>query len=124
LSRPHLYAEKLLANSDRWYAAEVASRDILDLSVMISRWGPIPDKAWEIAEAAYGNRARQDFEMAVEKIRKPEYIESCAQKMQIDARIVEEILAVHGGAREREPSPLGNPPPEVRGCQSRIFSAR
>ena len=106
LRRPHMYAEKLMANSDRWYAPEVASRDILDLSVMISRWGPIPEEAWEIAEAAYGDKAREDFKKAVEKIRKPEYIESCAQKMQIDTKTVEEILAVHGGAHEREPSPF------------------
>lgn len=105
LSRPHMYAEKLMANSDRWYQPDVASRDILDLSVMISRWGPVPDEAWTIAEEAYGAKAREDFGKAVEKIRKPEHIESCAQKMQIDAETVEEILAVHGGAFEREPSP-------------------
>lgn len=104
LSRPHMYAEKLMANSDRWYQPDVASRDILDLSVMISRWGPVPDEAWVIAEEVYGQKVREDFEKAVEKIRKPEHIESCAEKMQIDAKTVREILAVHGGALEREPS--------------------
>lgn len=106
LSRPHMYAEKLMANSDRWYAPEVASRDILDLSVMISRWGTIPEEAWDIAEAAYGDKVREDFEKAVDKIRHPAYIESCAQKMQIGSEIVEEILFIHGGAYEREPSPF------------------
>lgn len=106
LGRPHMYAEKLLANSDRWYQPDVASRDILDLSVMISRWGPVPDEAWAIAKEAYGEKALEDFVKAVEKIRKPQYIESCAEKMQIDAKTVKEILAVHGGAFEREPSPF------------------
>lgn len=106
LSRPHMYAEKLLANSDRWYQPDVASRDIIDLSVMISRWGPIPNEAWAIAEDAYGEKAREDFARAVEKIRKPEHIESCARKMQIAPEIVAEVLAVHGGAFEREPSPF------------------
>lgn len=106
LSRPCMYAEKLLANSDRWYAPEVASRDILDLSVMISRWGPIPKDAWEIAEAAYGNKVHEDFRKAVDKIRNPEHIQSCAKKMQIENDVVEEILCVHGGAYESEPSPL------------------
>lgn len=106
LSRHHMYAEKLMANSDRWYQPDVASRDILDLSVMISRWGPVPDEAWAIAENACGMKAREDFEKAVEKIRKPEHIESCARKMQIDPEAIREILAVHGGAFEREPSPF------------------
>ncbi|WP_323785308.1 nucleotidyl transferase AbiEii/AbiGii toxin family protein [Thalassovita sp.] len=105
LSRPCMYAEKLLANSDRWYAPEVASRDILDLSVMISRWGPIPKEAWGIAEAAYGNKVREDFGKAIDKIRHPEHIESCAKKMQIESAVVEEVLRIHGGAYEREPSP-------------------
>lgn len=106
LSRPHMYAEKLMANSDRWFAPDVASRDILDLSVMISRWGPVPEEAWKIAEAAYGDKVHEDFDKAVEKIRKPEYIESCAEKMQISPEVVDEILSLHGGAHEREPSPL------------------
>jgi len=106
LSRPHMYAEKLMANSDRWYAPEVASRDILDLSIMISRWGPVPNDAWDIAEAAYGSKVREDFEKAVDKIRHPAYIESCAKKMQIDPMLVEEILRLHGGAHERELSPF------------------
>ena len=99
-----MYAEKLMANSDRWYQPDVASRDILDLSVMISRWGPVPDEAWVIAEEAYGQKVREDFDKAVEKIRKPEHIESCAEKMQIDAKTVREILTVHGGALARAPS--------------------
>lgn len=104
LSRPHMYAEKRMANSDRWYQPDVASRDILDLSVMIPRWGPVPDEAWVIAEEAYGQKVREDFDKAVEKIRTPEHIESCAEKMQIDAKTVREILTVHGGALARAPS--------------------
>lgn len=106
LSRPHMYAEKLMANSDRWFAPDVASRDIIDLSVMISRWGPIPAEAWGIAEDAYGDKVREDFDKAVDKIRKPEYIESCAEKMQISPDVVEEILSLHGGAYGRTPSPF------------------
>ena len=106
LSRKHMYAEKLMANSDRWYAPDVASRDILDLSIMISRWGAIPEEAWMIAEEAYGNKVREDYNKAVEKIRKPEWIEDCATKMAIDADTIKEILALHGGAHLREPSPF------------------
>lgn len=78
LSRPCMYAEKLLANSDRWYAPDAASRDILDLSVMISRWGPIPDEAWNIAKAAYGHKVHEDFKSAVDKIRHPAHSRGAA----------------------------------------------
>lgn len=106
LSRVHMYAEKLMANSDRWYAPDAASRDILDLSMMISRWGPIPEEAWAIAEEAYGVKVRADFDSAVEKIRNPDWIEHCAKQMAIGPETINEILKVHGGARAREPSPF------------------
>ncbi|WP_333713065.1 nucleotidyl transferase AbiEii/AbiGii toxin family protein [Yoonia sp.] len=106
LDRPYMYAEKLLANSDRWYAPDVASRDIIDLSVMISRWGDVPGKAWDVAQAAYGTKVREDFDKAVEKIRHPEYLESCASKLQIAPDTVEEIRAIHGAPYPRKPSPF------------------
>ena len=106
LSRPFMYAEKLMANSDRWYAPDVASRDILDLSVMILRWGQIPTEAWDIAEAAYGDKVREDYEKAIDKIRHPAYLQDCAEKMQISSDLVEEILSLHGGPYQRERSPF------------------
>ena len=106
LSKPLMYAEKLLANSDRWNDVAVASRDILDLSMMISRWGPVPDTAWAIAEDVYGAKIREDYAKAVAKIRQPTHIERCAEEMQIEPDAVVEILAVHGGALERDPSPF------------------
>lgn len=104
LTKEMMYAEKLLANSDRWYAPEVLSRDILDLSAMILEWGDIPGPAWEIAEAAYGSKVREDFASAVNKIRDPSWIEKCARKMAIDHSLVENILALHGGPIEKESS--------------------
>ena len=106
LSRELMYAEKLLANSDRWYAPEILSRDIIDLSVMISRWGDIPENAWKIAEEAYGEKVRHDFASAVNKIRAPKWIEQCAEKMNIDRAVTEEILKLHGGPFPREASPF------------------
>ncbi|MCW3784183.1 nucleotidyl transferase AbiEii/AbiGii toxin family protein [Defluviimonas salinarum] len=106
LSRELMFAEKLLANSDRWYAPEVLSRDILDLSVMILRWGDIPERAWIIAEEAYGVKAREDFALAVGKIRNPDWIGKCAKEMAIDQGLVDEILALHGGPTPRHPSPF------------------
>ena len=35
LSRTDMFAEKLLANADRWNEKSVASRDIIDLAMMV-----------------------------------------------------------------------------------------
>jgi len=97
LSRDHMFAEKLLANADRWNDAGVLSRDILDLSMMIARWGPIPAAAWAIAEGAYGDTAHKAYGKAVERIRTPEWLRKCMRDMAIDPDLETEILAVHGG---------------------------
>lgn len=97
LSRDHMLAEKLLANADRWNDAAVLSRDILDLSMMMSRWGPIPDAAWAIAEGAYGDSVRKSFLKAVERIRNPDWLRKCMRDMAMDTALETEILAVHGG---------------------------
>jgi hypothetical protein len=39
LSRVDMYAEKLLANTDRYIDKAVASRDIIDLAMMVGHWG-------------------------------------------------------------------------------------
>lgn len=44
LSRNDLYTEKLLANADRWADKSTMSRDIIDLAMMIGRWGPLPGR--------------------------------------------------------------------------------
>ncbi|QLE56431.1 nucleotidyl transferase AbiEii/AbiGii toxin family protein [Nostoc sp. TCL26-01] len=46
------FAEKLLANSDRWNDSSVASRDLIDLAVQRLK-SPIPREAIEKAETAY-----------------------------------------------------------------------
>lgn len=88
----------ILANADRWNVAEAFSRDIIDLSIMISRWGDIPVAAWQIAEAAYGPTVHDDFVSAVGRIRDTRWIETCAKEMGMDQAVIDEILAVHGGA--------------------------
>lgn len=61
LSRIDAYAEKLLANSDRWADRSVLSRDILDLAMMIQFWGEIPVEAEEKARSAYGEAPIKDL---------------------------------------------------------------
>lgn len=55
LNRTDLYAEKLLANADRGLDTSTLHRDLIDLCVMVRRWGPIPDEAMAKAESAYGS---------------------------------------------------------------------
>jgi hypothetical protein len=57
LSRADCFAEKLLANADRWHDDAVLSRDIIDLSFMIERW----DAAEAAAGAALARRAYGDL---------------------------------------------------------------
>lgn len=98
LARADMYCEKLMANADRYADTAVLSRDMIDLSMMISRWGPIPEAAWEKAEAAYGRAVRAAYDAAVAMIRSPVWLNKCVEGMAIDAKIAVEIIAVHGGA--------------------------
>ncbi|MBS4010324.1 MAG: nucleotidyl transferase AbiEii/AbiGii toxin family protein [Roseovarius sp.] len=92
-----MYAEKLLANADRWADKAVLNRDILDLSIMISRWGQIPDGAWAIAERAYGDTVRKAYDEAVARIRNTEWLQKCLVGMAMEPELEGEILAQHGG---------------------------
>ena len=58
------FAEKLLANSDRWPDDSVLSRDLIDLAALTTRFGPIPREAWQKAEGAYRSAARADLRKA------------------------------------------------------------
>jgi len=99
LARADMYAEKLLANADRWADRAVISRDIIDLSMMISRWGPIPSAAWATAKEAYGETVEDAYHKAVDTIRNPEWLQACMEKMCMDLALEAEILAVHGGPK-------------------------
>lgn len=59
------FAEKLLANSDRWPDRQVLSRDLIDLGALRQRIGPIPDYAWAKVEPAYKAAARDDLRKAL-----------------------------------------------------------
>lgn len=77
------------------------SRDIIDLSMMISRWGEIPDAAWMKARQAYGETVEQAYFKAVAMIRDQNWLAACMDAMQMDRALVGEILSVHG---DRKPS--------------------
>jgi len=65
LSLNDCFAEKLLANSDRWPDRQVLSRDLIDLGALRRRIGPIPDCTWAKVELAYKAAARDDLRKAL-----------------------------------------------------------
>jgi len=88
LSRVDMFAEKLLANADRYLDKSVMSRDVLDLVVMQSKWGEIPAQAWQKAESAYGTSVRIALSRAREMLQADTaYFELCLQKMAFDGGV-------------------------------------
>ncbi len=69
LSLADCYAEKLLANADRWADRQVLSRDLIDLGALRQSLGPIPIAAWGKVEAAYRTAARADLSKALAAFR-------------------------------------------------------
>ncbi|HJX30180.1 MAG TPA: nucleotidyl transferase AbiEii/AbiGii toxin family protein [Thermoanaerobaculia bacterium] len=65
LSLSDCYAEKLLANSDRWADRQILSRDLVDLAALRAHCGPIPQAAWRKVEEAYKAAAVEDLRKAV-----------------------------------------------------------
>jgi len=59
------YAQKLLANSDRWADRNVLSRDLIDLGMLRARTGEIPHEAWAKAEGVYRGVVREDLGKAL-----------------------------------------------------------
>jgi hypothetical protein len=91
LSRTDMYAEKLLANADRYNDKAVASRDIIDLAMMIGHWGHIPLQAWDKARKAYGASIDHAWQAAVELVSERTHLTQCLQKMHMDPALVERI---------------------------------
>lgn len=104
LTNNDLFAEKLLANADRYADKSAMSRDIIDLMVMEEKCGCIPRAACDKATDAYGESVRGAHEKAQELLRThPEYLRSCLTKMGITDEVGSRIeQALH-------PSPYKSP---------------
>ena len=88
LTKSDLFAEKLLANADRFMDRSTMSRDIIDLLVMEERWGPIPQEAWEKASTAYGDSVRHAFLKAGKLLAdNPAYLRECLAKMGVEEAV-------------------------------------
>lgn len=74
LSIADAFAEKLLANSDRWADRDDLARDLVDFAVLRVAHGPIPEAAWVAAERAYRAGPVGDLRKAAERfLAEPEY---------------------------------------------------
>jgi len=105
LSRTDMYAEKLLANADRYKDKSVASRDIIDLAMMIGHWGEVPAAAWDKVRQAYGPSADRAFQGAIEMVSDRAYLGQCLAKMHMAPELVEQIPAVLRGEASFAPAP-------------------
>lgn len=97
LTRSDMYAEKLLANTDRYSDKAVASRDIIDLAMMVGHWGPVPDVAWEKVRKAYGTSAERAYQGAIAMVSDRTYLSQCLAKMHMAPALVDQIPAVLRG---------------------------
>lgn len=92
LSLEDCYAEKLLANSDRWADRQVLSRDLIDLAALRAGIGPIPESCWDRVRAAYRSAPEDDLRKALVELEKdPTRQRSCFEGLQVGSRR-EEIL--------------------------------
>jgi hypothetical protein len=74
------FAEKFLANADRWADRSVLSRDVIDLAFMMNAWPQdAARQGFEDARAAYGDAVKRDLKLAVRKLLEDkEYLKRCA----------------------------------------------
>jgi hypothetical protein len=78
------YAEKLLANSDRWADDAFLSRDLIDLAALRLHVGSIPELAWEKARKAYGLTVVHDLEKAATAFeRRLEHRRTCFERLDV-----------------------------------------
>lgn len=94
LSQEDLFTQKLLANADRGLDRATMSRDIIDLAMMITYWGGIPEKSWQKAEQAYGNQVAHYYAKSISLIHDKAHLSECIKKMAIDSYLEQEIPSI------------------------------
>jgi hypothetical protein len=101
LTRSDSFAEKLLANADRYGDRSVMSRDIIDLLMMQQHWGSIPDTAWQKVGAAYGESARRAYDAAKQMLRDAAYLSRCTGAMGISEQAAGLLVDAIEGVQRR-----------------------
>lgn len=104
LAREDMYAEKLLANADRWGDRSTLSRDAIDLAMLIEYWGTIPTQAWAKARRAYGESIDTAYAKAIARVSDATYLASCLNKMHMRPTLLERIPILLRGSLPNSPS--------------------
>lgn len=94
LSREDLYAEKLLANADRYRDNEASARDIIDLAMLIDHWGNIPESAWRKARSAYGGVIDVAYCDAHRLVSDPDYLRPHLKLFNMEPALIRRIPAI------------------------------
>ena len=90
--------------ADRFGDKSMMSRDVIDLMVMESYWGPIPKASLDKAEGAYGDSVHVALRNAKDMLRADrQYLDGCLAKMGIDEVIGSKIRNALGIGRSKSP---------------------
>lgn len=85
LSLEDCFAEKLLANSDRWADRQFNSRDLIDLAFLRLRFGPIPGDVWRRVRKAYKAAPESDLRKALDAFESsPAYQQLCLGELKME----------------------------------------
>ena len=87
LSRPDLYAEKLLANADRGLDRAALFRDFIDLCMMSRAWPEGRETACAKAVAAYGDVITSMLDKVAEEVDKGDHLAESLRRMDADCEI-------------------------------------
>ena len=79
------FAEKFLANADRWNDESFRARDVIDLAFMIARWETrAAIEGHRIAQGAYGQAVNRSLKRAVAKMREQgDYRRKCVAALAV-----------------------------------------
>lgn len=85
LSTTDLFAQKLLANTDRGFDSATNHRDLIDVLALSTRYGGVPAAAWAKAEGAYGTGVRKAWHRVIELlVRDARYFENCLLTLSVE----------------------------------------
>lgn len=79
------FAEKFLANADRWADESVLSRDVIDLAFMVESWGSdAAAQGYALACAAYGDLTADCAKRAARKLLDGKtYLKRCVESLRV-----------------------------------------
>lgn len=79
------FAEKFLANADRWADESVLSRDVIDLAFMMESWDPdAAARGYALACAAYGDLTADCAKRAARKLLDDKaYLKRCMESLRV-----------------------------------------